>query len=151
MLKKLIAALFLFTSSVAAQQLPDLVLTQGSQYVQQRGVSWGNNFNRNYIVVPLSPQTGICFYVINNNPTNTQTFSISVFQSSDGNSGIDFQNNQGRYSAVQLSGLSSTGQTVSPLATVAGFVNTTAAAKVAFKFFGSAAAGAGSPDTADIF
>lgn len=131
----------------AAAQTPDLVLNPGSSYVDAaRGVPWGTPFNRNYVLVPQTPNSSICIYVVNNNPTNAHTFVLAVSQASDPRV-TDYSHNTGRYQPVPVVG------TISPVAASSmgsAFVQSTAAAHIAIQFSGSSALG-GVPDTADIF
>lgn len=135
-------ALILFPSVAFA----DINISSGSKYVGVRGVAWGASFNVTYILTPVSPEVGVCFYVVNNNPTNAHPFTAQVFQTSDGGV-LDFTNNQGKYSSITITGLPAS---VPALSVGAGFSGTTAAAQIAFKFTASGALG-GSPDTADLF
>jgi hypothetical protein len=142
-----IAALCTCLAPAASAQNPDLMLNPGSAYVEiGRSIDWGTQFNRTYVIVPNSPNASLCIYVYNNNPTSTHTFTTAVFQAADSQV-QNFSSNIGRYTSVLLNGnLSSV-----PASTIAaGFVQSTAAAKVAIKFTG-AATQAGSPDTADVF
>jgi hypothetical protein len=140
--------LLLCMRPMVSAQTQDIRLSPGSAYVSQRGVPWGNIFNVTYVLVPLRPEVGICFYVVNNNPTNSHTFNVSVAQTSDSGA-LDFSSNQGRYSTVTINGLTNP-ITVNASSTVAAYSGTTAAAQVAFTFSASAGAG-GNPDTADLF
>lgn len=131
---------------LAPAQTPDLILNPGSSYVDiGRGIPWGTPFNRTYVIVPNSPNASVCVYVVNNNPTNSHTFTTTTFQTADSQA-ADFSNNQGRYNSVPLLMPASVGAS----SMVSGFTQSTAAAKVAIQFSASAAAG-GSPDTADVF
>lgn len=142
-----LAFAFLFLAGLVRAQTPDLNLNGGSNYVDAaRGVAWGPGFNRAYVLTPNSPNAAACIYIVNNNPTNSHTFTLQLFQTADPRVN-DYSNNTGRYGPVLSSG------TVSPVAAsamTAAFAQTTAAAKIAFVFSGSSTAG-GSPDTADIF
>jgi hypothetical protein len=134
--------LFLFPCVVFA----DINISSGSKYSPVRGVAWGSSFNVTYLLTPVSPEVGVCFAIVNNNPSSSHTFTAQVFQSAD--SGVlDYSNNTGRFSSVTVSSLPAS---VGAGATVAGFSGTTSAAQIAFKFTASSAAG-GSPDTADLF
>ena len=144
-----IATGLLFLTPIAAAQNPDLALNPGSSYVDDnrlRGIDWGTQFNRTYVLVPNSPNASICAYVVNNNPTSAHSFTLTVFQSADSRV-ADFTNNQGRYNSVPLIGMPAS---VAAGVMVSGFTQSTAAAKVALKFTG-AISQAGSPDTADVF
>jgi hypothetical protein len=131
----------------AHAQNPDLVLNPGSSYVDiGRGIDWGTQFNRTYVIVPNSPNASVCIYVVNNNPTNAHTFSVSTFQAADSQV-ANFSSNTGRFNSVPIVGM---GASVPAGSMVSGFTQSTAAAKVAIKFTG-AASQAGSPDSADVF
>lgn len=144
----LLVSLLLCTAVQSKAQFPDRILSAGSKYVSVRGVAWGNSFNITYVLVPISPEVGVCFYVVNNNPTNAHTFNVSVFQTSDGGA-QDYTNNSGRFSSVLINGISN--PVTAPISgTAVGFSATTAAAEIAFKFTASSALG-GVPDTADLF
>ncbi|HLZ52077.1 MAG TPA: hypothetical protein VKP61_15125 [Candidatus Acidoferrum sp.] len=137
---------FLFPATTAAQT-PDLILNPGSSYVDAaRSVPWGSSFNRNYVLVPQSPNASVCIYVVNNNPTNAHSFTLAVSQAADPRV-ADYSNNVGRYQTVPIVG------TISPVSAssmASAFVQSTAAAHIAIRFSGSSTA-AGSPDTADVF
>lgn len=144
-MKKLLLLLLLATAPAFAQNT-DLILNPGPNYVDAgRGVPW-SAINRTYVLVPQNPNTSICFYVVNNNPTSSHTFTLNVFQSPDPRV-ADYSNNKGRYSAVTAVG---TPSPVAASAVSSVFVQTTAAAAVAFSVSG-AITQAGSPDTADLF
>lgn len=147
-----LAATFLLLSlailfSPPARSQTDITLNPTGSYVDvQRGIAWGAPFNRTYVLTPQTPQTSLCLYVVNNNPTNSHSFSLSMFQTADPRV-PDYSNNQGRYAPVTVVG------SPSPIAANSmgsAFGQTSAAAKVAFVLSGSSTAG-GSPDTADIF
>lgn len=142
-MRRLILSLALLIPSVA---LCDVNISNGSKYVGVRGVAWGASFNTTYLLTPISPDVGVCFYIVNNNPTNAHTFTAQVFQTADGGA-LDFTNNQSKYSAITITGLPAS---VGTLSTAAGFSGTTAAAQIAFKFSATSALG-GAPDTADLF
>ena len=149
MRRKLIfaAACLAGLARLAPAQTPDLILNPGSSYVDVgRGIPWGTSFNRAYVIVPNSPNASLCIYVVNNNPTNPHTFTTQTFQAADSQV-QDFSNNQGRYNTVPLQNMPAS---VAASSMGSGFVQSTAAAKVAIKFSASSAAG-GSPDTADVF
>jgi hypothetical protein len=132
---------------LAFAQNPDLVLNPGSYYVDiGRGIDWGTQFNRTYVIVPNTPNSSICIYVVNNNPTSAHSFTTTTFQAADSRV-ADFSTNQGRYNSVPL--ISMPGS-VPASSMVSGFTQSTAAAKVAIKFTG-AISQAGSPDNADVF
>ena len=149
MRKKLFfAAVFLAgLARLAPAQTPDLVLNPGSSYVDVgRGIPWGASFNRTYVLVPKSPNTSICLYVVNNNPTNSHGFTVTASQTGDSQV-ADFSNNQARFNPA----LSINLPTSAPFSSmVSGFIQSTAAAKIAIRFSGSGFAG-GTPDTADVF
>lgn len=138
--------LTLATLLIPSVAIADINISNGSKYVGVRGVAWGASFNVTYILTPVSPEVGVCFYIINNNPTNAHPFTAQVFQTADGGA-LDFTNNQGKYSSILISGLPAS---VPASTTIAGFSGTTSAAQIAFKFSASGALG-GAPDTADLF
>jgi hypothetical protein len=135
-------------SSLLAQANPDQALAPGSNYVDVgRGIPWGTLFNRAYILTPTTPNSSVCIYVVNNNPTSSHTFSLSVFQSADQRVTNNYSANTGRFQTVVTQG------SISPVAAgsmSSSFVVSTAAAAIAFQFSG-ATTQAGSPDTADVF
>src|SRR5258708_3752311 len=137
-----------FAIATIARAQTDLVLNAGSSYVDVgRSLTWGTSqVNRAFVLTPNSPNAGVCIYVVNNNPTNSHTFTMSVLQTPDARA-VDYSNNTSRYTAANVVG------NISPAAAVtmtSAYVQTTAAAKIAFVFAASAGA-AGTPDTADIF
>jgi hypothetical protein len=138
-------ALLALAGSASAQT--DLNLNGGSFYVNMaKGVAWGSTFNRTYVLSPNSPNTSVCVYVINNNPTSAHSFTLNIFQAGDP-SLPDYSNNTARYSSVTVLG------NFSPLSASSqgsAFAQTTGAAKIAFQFAGSSTQ-AGNPDTADLF
>jgi hypothetical protein len=142
-----LAFAFLFLAGLVRAQTSDLNLNGGSNYVDvARGVTWGTNFNRTYVLTPNSPNSSACVYVVNNNPSNSHTYTLQIFQTADPRVN-DYSNNSGRYGATTVVG------SYSPVAAssmAAAFTQSTAAAKIAFVFSASSTAG-GSPDTADIF
>ena len=141
--------IFLFLVSFVAQaNAQDLQLATHSRYLDlRRGGAWGtSDVNRVFIFSPLDADQSMCIFIANNNPTNSHTITLSVFQTGD-TQVADYSNNTGRWIADTIQG------TISPVAAGSmnsAFVHSNAAARVALAFSGSAAAG-GSPDTADIF
>lgn len=139
--------LFVLCWSTSSAQSPDLILNPGSSYVDVgRGIPWGPSFNRAYVIVPNSPNASLCIYVVNNNPSNAHTFTTQTFQAADSQV-ADFSNNQGRYNTVPLQNMPAS---VAASSMGSGFIQSTAAAKVAIKFSASSTV-AGNPDTADVF
>jgi len=139
--------LILLAASSARSQTPDLYLNPGSAYVDVgRGIPWGTSFNRTYVLVPNSPNSSVCVYVVNNNPTSSHTFTLAVAQSADPRV-TNFSSNLGRFQSAPVQG------SPSPVAAgtmTSAFVVSTAAAEIALQFSGSSPQ-AGSPDTADLF
>ncbi len=123
----LLFAFFAIAAPAIAQT--DIVLNPTGAYIDvQRGVAWGSAFNRTYVLTPQNPQTSLCLYVVNNNPTSSHSFSLAMFQSADPRV-ADYSNNTGRYAAVTVVG------SPSPIAANtmgSAFGQTNAAARVAF-------------------
>ena len=145
-----LALITLTLCSVAwAQQ--DVFITGISAYtVIGRGLPWGSGsgaVNNNFIFAPLNPNTQVCLYVTNNNPSSAQNLTISLLQPGDPqiNTFQKVGSNSKASSTVQTMPIS-----VGSLATVGIYFNVTAAALLTAQITGSSAAG-GSPDTADIF
>lgn len=125
-----------------------LVSTGGSPYADiVRGAAWGTNaFNRVFLFTPLTPDQRFCLFVANNNPTNSHTFSLAVYQTGDRQL-PNYSYNTGRFIQDTVQG------TLSPVAAssmVSAYVHANAGALIALVFSGGTTA-AGSPDTADIF
>jgi hypothetical protein len=146
--KLIFAAVFLAgLARLAPAQTPDLVLNPGSSYVDAgRSIPWGSSFNRAYVLVPNSPNASVCLYVVNNNPTNAHPFTVTVFQTGDSQV-PNYSGNTGRFNPALSINLPTT---VAAASMASGFIQSTAAAKLALVFSGSGALG-GSPDTADVF
>lgn len=102
--------------------------------------------NRVYIFTPLNPDQSMCLWISNNNPTNSHTFTLNVFQTGDRRVN-DFTNNQGRWTSDTVVGSPSP---VAALSSSSVFVHSNAAVKVAVQITGAASA-AGSPDTMDMY
>jgi hypothetical protein len=129
----------------------DVFITGTNAYtVLGRGIPWGNGaaaVNNNFVFSPLNPNTQVCLYVTNNNPTNSHSFTVNLLQAGDpqvktfANAGSKWKSS-GTVQAMPV--------TVTAAQTVGIYFNVTAAAVLTAQFTGSATQ-AGSPDTADIF
>src|SRR5208337_4541309 len=142
----LISLLAVFAGPALSQD--QYVSTGGSSYVDiVRGAAWGSySFNRVFLFTPLSPDQRFCLFVANNNPTNSHTFSLAVFQTGD-RQVTNYSNNQGRFIQDTVQG---TPSPVAAASMTSAYVHANAGAEIALIFSGSAAAG-GSPDTVDVF
>lgn len=126
----------------------DVFITGTNYYtILARGAAWGAGVNNNFIFSAVNPNTQVCLYVTNNNPSSSHSFTLALWQAGDP-AVKTFQNVPSKW------GASATTQTfpvtVNPSTTVGLYFNVTAAAQLTAQFTGSSAQ-AGSPDTADIF
>lgn len=124
------------------------VSTGGSTYVDiVRGAAWGTiSFNRVFWFTPLTPDQRFCLFVANNNPTNSHTFSLSVYQTGD-RQVSNYSGNTGRWIQDTVQG---TPSPVAAASMTSAYVHANAGAFIALAFSGGATQ-AGSPDTADVF
>lgn len=124
------------------------VSTGGSPYADiVRGAAWGTvSFNRVFLFTPLTPDQRFCLFVANNNPTNSHTFSLAVYQTGDRQL-ANYSSSPGRWIQDTVQG---TPSPVAAASMTSAYVHANAGAEIALVLSGSAAAG-GSPDTADVF
>lgn len=142
----LILAAALFSGGQSFGQGSDLALNGASMYVPiGQGIPW-NQINRVYYFAPMSSSIGICVFFVNNNPTSSHTFAVSIFQTGDPAT-HGYTGHSGRWTADVVVG------TASPVAastTTSVFAQSSAAAQIAISISG-ATLQAGSPDTADVY
>jgi hypothetical protein len=145
-----LALLALALCSVAWGQ-QDVFITGTNAYtVLGRGLPWGNGsgaVNNNFVFSALNPNTQVCLYVTNNNPSNSHAFTVTLWQAGDPQV-KSFANQTSKWASSST--VQTFPQTVLASSTKGIFFNVTAAAQLTAQFTGTAAAG-GSPDTADIF
>ncbi len=132
----------------------DIIITGQSAYtVLGRGLQWGSvagaqpAMNNNFVFQALNPNTTVCVYVTNNNPTNAHNITIALQQAGDPQVKT-FQIQQAKWAAAQTVQVFPI--TVNPLTTQGFFFNVSAAALLAAQITGTITA-AGTPDTADVF
>ncbi len=147
-MRRIFRALVLVALAVPAFAQSDIFITGTNAYtILGRGLAWGTGVNNNFIFTPLNPNTQVCVYVTNNNPTNSHSFTLALYQAGDPQVKT-FQNLPAKWAAS--GSVQSFPITVNAASTVGVFFNVTAAAQLTAKFTGTSSAG-GSPDTADIF
>lgn len=139
-------ALLLCSASLFAQQ--DIYVNgKGPVLTIGTGLIWGSSgkgaVNNNYIFTPNQPQQNACMYVVNNNPTNSHSFTITIWQSGDPS--IRSFSTGARYIQTQLYSGS-----VGASSTSSFFAHMDAAATATINVSGSSSQ-AGNPDTADIY
>jgi hypothetical protein len=112
------------------------------------GLAWGTSttpgFNNNYYFVPLNVNESVCITILNNNPSNSHTFTASILVS--GNPASTSPSDPTWQAAANSSGLfvgASPGIPAAIAAQVSG------ASQVSINFSGSSVQ-AGSPDTASV-
>lgn len=147
-MKKLILAFIILISCVVSCYGQDQIINGRSSYVQisPPATAWSTLSSQTYVFTPINPDYGICLSLVNNNPTNAHTITLTAFQSSDSNV-PDFTHFQGRYNSITIVG---TPSPVAALTTTQVYLPANAAAKLALVFSGGGTL-AGSPDTVDIF
>lgn len=155
-MRRIIGAVALITAlcSVAWSQ-QDIFITGTNPYtILARGAAWGSSagqpfpgVNNNFLFPPLNPNTQVCLYITNNNPTNSHAFTVTLLQAGDP-AVKTFQNVQSKWAATNTNQVFPI--TVPAASTKGVFFNVSAAAYLTAQFTGTTAAG-GSPDTADIF
>lgn len=130
----------------AIGQNADLHVSGSTYYVTlASGVAW-NQVNANYIFTPISPNTGVCIFIENNNPTTTHTYTLAAFETGNKANTV-FAGNTSKWVTATLQNPTTS---VGPNGISASFFNATGAANVAITISG-AITGSGSPDTANVF
>lgn len=139
--------------SLCAWAQQDIKVVSGSNpyTIIGRSINWGGsgigNLNNNFIFQPLDPNQGFCLFLSNNNPSNSHTVSVSVFQTGD--PGLtNFQGFAQKWFGVAT--VTAFPVTVPTLGIVGINYKTTASAGITVVFSGATTA-AGSPDTLDVF
>lgn len=148
-MKKLFLSILFFLFIILINCNAQDVIVNGRNsnlYFDGSSVPWSAFASRTYVLSPLGPDYGFCISLVNNNPTNAHTFSVSAFQSADGNT-FDYSHNTGRYSALNIIGAPSS---IAASSTGYFFVKSNAASKIAFVFSGGSTL-AGNPDTVDVY
>lgn len=126
----------------------DVFITGTNYYtVLGRGIAWGTGVNNNFIFSAVNPNTQVCLYVTNNNPSSSHTFTLALWQAGDPQVKT-FQNLPSKWAQSGTTQVFPV--TVTASTTVGVYFNVTAAALLTAQFTGSSLQ-AGSPDTADIF
>lgn len=142
-----IVTLFGALCSLAWSQ-QDITIPGLSTYtVIGRGLLWGTGVNNNFIFQAYNPNTQICLYVTNNNPTNSHSFTVTLWQAGDPQVKA-FASFPSKWAQTNTN--QTFPKTVTAVTTVGIFFNVSAAALLTAQFTGSSSA-AGSPDSADIF
>src|SRR5689334_12478457 len=72
-------------------------------YFDGVSIPWSSLSSRSYIIGPIGPDYGFCVSVVNNNPTNSHSFTVAAFQTGDFNT-IDYSHNTGRYAPLTIVG-----------------------------------------------
>jgi len=147
-----LCSLVLLLCSPIAWSQQDVTIPGLNTYtILGRGLSWGGttaaSVNNNFIFQVLNPNTQICLYITNNNPTSSHTFTVALWQTGDP-SVKSFQQFPAKWAQTITNQIFP--KTVAVSATVGIFFNVSAAALLTAQFTG-ATTQAGSPDTADIF
>lgn len=133
--------------SIAWSQQDITIPGLNSYVVIGRGLAWGSGVNNNFIFQAFNPNTQICLYITNNNPTNSHSFTVTLWQAGDP-AVKSFQQFPAKWAQTVTTQIFP--KTVGSVATTGIFFNVSAAALLTAQFTGSSSAG-GSPDTADIF
>jgi hypothetical protein len=154
-MKKLLSAvLVLVLCGFAAAT--DVRVQGASVYgVLARGSAWSNyaSAGLTYVFDAVSPSSGVCVTMVNNNPTNTRTVTLSAAITAD--QGVTtFASNQGNWSSVPVSPPQSSYIvpvfSTSATGTFQIFLRAVAASHIAFTISGQTGTAGGSPDTVTI-
>lgn len=146
-----VLALSLFGPCFAPGQVIDIPTpAQSSAYIDLgRGLSWGasglGGVNNNFIFSPLTPDTGFCVYVHNNNPTSAHTFTGTIFATGDQRV-VSLINDPTAWLPI----FNTPQFTVAAGSTITQYVTSFGAAQIAISISGGTSQ-AGSPDTLDFF
>lgn len=127
-------------------QNADVHVSGSTYYVTlASGVAW-NQSNGNYIFTPISPNTGVCIFIENQNPTSSHSYTLAAYETGN-KSNTNFAGNTTKWVLATLLNPTSS---VAANGISASFFNATGAANVAITVTGAVSA-SGSPDTVNIF
>ena len=144
-------AIALLLCSPIAWSQQDITIPGLNTYtVLGRGLTWGGTtgaVNNNFIFQVLNPNTQVCLYITNNNPSSSHSFTVALWQAGDPQV-KSFQQFPAKWAQTITNQIFP--KTVNAASTVGIFFNVSAAALLTAQFTGGTTQG-GSPDTADLF
>src|SRR4051812_29060503 len=97
---------------------------RGPYYELARGMAWGGSLENNYILRPIAPYDGVCFTIVNNNPTNAHLVSVQGYGSADAALNIS-GSTAAALTKTLLAGGGADGLSIAPLSTYTFFINGT--------------------------
>lgn len=144
-LRSLLAALALLTGLCFGQ---DVILpaSSSSYQVVTNNTLWAS-VNANYIFNPSGPDSTVCVFVTNNNPTNSHSLTLALQQTGD-QQVTTYANQTGKWAPVPISGATFPA-IIATTQTQSFFFRSSAAARLALIVSGGTSAG-GNPDTVNI-